>query len=169
MEFENVVKERYSTCSFDGKPVAKDDLEKILNAGRLAPTGCNLQPQKIFVLQTEDALAKMDSVTPCRYGAGTALLVCSDRNVAWNMPNGFSSFEQDASIVATHMLLEATNIGVDNIWTGIYERDKVRAAFGLPDNLEPICFIDLGHATADCKPRAWHNQRKPLEETVTLM
>lgn len=126
MEFERVIKERYSTCSFDGKPVEKEQLERILNAGRIAPTGCNNQPQKIYVLQSAEALKKMDSVSACRYGAGTVLLVCSDRKIAWHMPNGFSSLEQDASIVATHMLLEATNIGVDNIWTGIYERNKVR-------------------------------------------
>lgn len=169
MEFEKVIKERYSTCSFDGKPVGKNQLERILNAGRIAPTACNNQPQKIYVLQSAEALKKMDTVSACRYGAGTALLVCSDRNIAWHMPNGFSSFEQDASIVATHMLLEAANIGLDNIWTGIYEREKVRAAFGLPDNIEPICFIDLGHATADCRPRAWHSQRKPLTETVSFI
>ena len=166
MEFTKVVESRYSTTRFDGRPLEKEKLEKILSTASLAPTACNFQPQKIFVLESADAQAKMDAMTPCRYGAGTALLVCCDKNIAWKMPNGFTSLEQDASIVATHILLAAKDSGVDSCWAGIFDRAKAIDVFGLPENLVPICFIDLGYAAGDCKPRDWHFRRKPLEETV---
>ena len=59
MEFNELVKARYSCKNFDGRAVDKEQLEKILEAGRLAPTAKNLQEQKIYVAQSEDALAKI--------------------------------------------------------------------------------------------------------------
>ena len=169
MEFEKVIAGRYSTTAFDGRVPDKDVVTRILDAARLAPTACNFQPQKIYVLESEEALAKMDQMTPCRYGAGLALLVCCDRNIAWKMPNGFTSLEQDASIVATHILLAATANGVDNIWCGIFDREKAVKVFDLPENIVPICFIDLGYAAEGSKPRKWHFERKTLGETVEYM
>ena len=71
MDFMETVKNRYSCKNFDGRPVPQDKLNAILEAGRLAPTAKNLQEQHIYVAQTPQALAKIDVVTPCRYGAST--------------------------------------------------------------------------------------------------
>ena len=65
MEFNEVVKARYSCKEFDGRAVDKEQLDAILEAGRLAPTAKNLQEQKIYVVQSEEALAKIDKLTPC--------------------------------------------------------------------------------------------------------
>ena len=75
MEFTEVIKERYSCKKFDGRAVEKEQLEAILQAGRLAPTAKNLQEQRVYVVQSEEGLAKIDRITPCRYNAGTVLLV----------------------------------------------------------------------------------------------
>ncbi|MCF0237870.1 MAG: nitroreductase family protein, partial [Sphaerochaetaceae bacterium] len=64
MEFFETVKQRYACKSYDGRPVPTDILNKILEAGRLAPTAKNLQEQRIYVLQSEESKAKMDSLTP---------------------------------------------------------------------------------------------------------
>ena len=71
MEFKEVVKNRYSCKKFDGREITDEQLEAILEAGRLAPTAKNLQEQHIYVAQTGEALAKIDKATPCRYGAPT--------------------------------------------------------------------------------------------------
>ena len=78
MEFSELVKARYSCKKFDGRPVEKAQLDAILEAGRLAPTAKNLQEQRIYVVQSEEGLAKVDQVTPCRYNAGTVLIVAFD-------------------------------------------------------------------------------------------
>lgn len=75
MEFAEVIKDRYSCKKFDGRPVEKEQLDAILEAGRLAPTAKNLQEQRIYVVQSAEGLAKIDKLTPCRYGAGTVLVV----------------------------------------------------------------------------------------------
>lgn len=165
MEFERVIKERFSTRMFKTTKIKEEDLKKILEAGRLAPTAKNLQPQKIYVIQTEEGLNKIDKITPCRYNAQTCLLVCSDKNIAWTNEN-YSSYEMDACIVATHMLLEATNIGINNIWIRMFKREEVQKEFNLKENIIPICIIPLGYKKEECKPSPLHTIRKDIKETV---
>ena len=71
MDFMEVLKKRYSCKKFDGRKISKEQLDAILEAGRLAPTAKNLQEQKIYVVQSDEGLEKIDRITPCRYGAGT--------------------------------------------------------------------------------------------------
>ena len=75
MEFKDVVKERYSCKKYDSRQISDEQLAAILEAGRLAPTAKNLQEQRIYVLQSPEALAIVDELTPCRYGAPTVIAV----------------------------------------------------------------------------------------------
>ena len=110
MEFREVVKNRYSCKKYDGRKVDKAHLHNILEAGRLAPTAKNLQEQRIYVLQSADALAKIDQATPCRYGAPTVLVVAFDKNEVFTYPGGKrDSGAEDATIVATHLILAAAD------------------------------------------------------------
>ena len=164
MELEKVIKERFSTRMFKTQILEQEKIEKILEAGR-APTAKNNQPQKIYVVKSSKGLEKIDKVTPCRYNAPVCLLVCSDKNIAWSKEE-YSSYEMDACIVATHMMLEATNLGVNSVWIRMFERNEVASTFNLPENIIPICIIPLGYKEDICKPSPLHNQRKPLSETV---
>ena len=74
MEFNKVIRERYACKKFDGRRVEQAQLDAILEAGRLAPTAKNLQEQRVYVVQSEAGLAKLDKATPCRYGASTCLV-----------------------------------------------------------------------------------------------
>ncbi len=115
MEFSEVVKNRYSCKKFDGRPVEPAKLEAILQAGRLAPTAKNLQEQRIYVVQSEEGLAKLDQATPCRYGASTVLVVAFDKTNVFTYPGGKrDSGVEDATIVATHLMLAAADAGVDS-------------------------------------------------------
>ena len=122
MEFTEVIKERYSCKKFDGRPVEKEQLDAILEAGRLAPTAKNLQEQRIYVVQSAEGLAKIDKLTPCRYGAGTVLVVAFDSENVFTYPGGKrDSGIEDASIVATHLMLAAKNVGVDSCWINFFD------------------------------------------------
>ena len=112
MEFTKVVAERYSCKNFSTRKVAAEKLTEILEAGRLAPTAKNFQEQRIYVLQSEESLAKLDKVTPCRYGAPTCLVVAFDKNSVFPYPGGKrDSGVEDAAIVATHLMLAAAALG----------------------------------------------------------
>ncbi len=167
MEFTDVASQRYSCKKYDGKPVSEESLKSILEAGRLAPTAKNLQEQKIYVVRSEEGLAKIDQITPCRYGAATVLVVCFDKTNVFTYPGGKrDSGIEDASIVATHMMLAACNAGVDSCWINFFDPDKAHEILGLPENEEVLMLLDLGYAAEGTGPLPNHGKRKDLSETV---
>ena len=170
MEFREVVKNRYSCKKFSGDKVAPEKIEAILEAGRVAPTAKNLQEQHIYVVQSEEMLAKIDALTPCRYNAPTVLVVAFDKNNVFTYPGEKrDSGVEDATIVATHMILAAEDEGVDSCWVNFFDPDKAAEALGLPENEEVLMLMDLGYAAEGAGPLANHDSRKPLSETVTYL
>lgn len=170
MEFKEVIKNRYSCKKFGDKPVEKEKLDAILSAGRLAPTAKNLQEQKIYVVQSEEGLAKIDQITPCRYGAGTVIVVAYDKNNVFTYPGEKRDTGiEDATIVATHMILAAADEGVDSCWINFFDPEKAEDILGLPENEEILMLLDLGYAAEGAGPLANHESRKDISETVNYI
>lgn len=170
MEFKEVVKNRYSCKKYDAKKVEREKLAAILEAGRLAPTAKNLQEQHIYVVESEENLAKIDKLTPCRYGAPTVLVVAFDKNNVFTYPGEKrDSGVEDASIVATHLMLAAYDEGVDSCWLNYFDPDQMARELGLPENEEVLMLLDLGYAAEGSGPLGTHNSRKPISETVSYM
>jgi len=170
MEFKDVVKNRYSCKKYNGKKVEEDKLEAILNAGRLAPTAKNLQEQRIYVVQSEEMFAKIDAITPCRYNAGTVVVVAFNTKNVFTYPGGQrDSGIEDATIVATHMILAAADEGVDSCWVNNFDPELMKEALGLPEEEEVLMLMDLGYGDVGAGPLPNHGKRKGLEETVTYL
>ena len=170
MEFKEVIKNRYSCKKYCDRQVETEKLEAILNAGRLAPTAKNLQEQHIYVIQSVEGLAKIDAVTPCRYGAPTVLVIAFDKNNVFTYPGGKrDSGVEDATIVATHMILAAADEGVDSCWINFLDPVKLAEGLGLPESEEILMVMDLGYAAEGAGPLPNHESRKELSETVTYM
>lgn len=165
MEFNDVIRKRTATRKFSNKKILQEDISKILEAGNLAPTAKNLQPQFIYVVVSLEGLEKIDKITPCRYSAQCCLLVCSDKDKAFHKDE-YSTFEIDATIVATHMILEATNLNIDSTWIEAFDKNEAKDIFEIDDNLEPVCIINLGYKTDDCPENSMHNQRKNINEMI---
>ena len=168
MEFMDVVTGRESIRKYDGRKPTEEQINQILEAGRWAPTAFNKQPQRVFILESDEALSKMDQVHPCRYKAPVVLLVCGDATAAAGHGDN-STAAVDATIAATHMLLAAYNAGVDSVWAGVHEPEKTREVFGLPETMVPICFIDLGFRPEGFRGNRDHGKRNPLESMITRL
>ena len=169
MDFMELAKERYSVRSYSGKPVEQEKIDLILKAAQLAPTAVNFQPQRIYVLKSEEAMAKINRLCRCIYGAPMVFLICSDERKTWKSQTerGYSSGEMDCSIVCTHMMLEAWDLGIGSCWVRGFDKNKIAEAYGLPENLEPVAFLPLGYPAEGSHPaKGWHDKRKSLEETV---
>lgn len=176
MEFKEVIQQRYSCKKYDGRQISKEQLNEILEAGRVAPTAKNLQEQHIYVIQSIEKLAVVDRHTPCRYSAPTVLVVAFDTKNVYTYPTSAGpetdrrqSGIEDAAIVATHMMLAAANAGVDSCWLNCIHVDDLRKDLGLPENEDILMLLDLGFAAEDTKPLPNHFSRKPLNETVTYL
>lgn len=170
MEFTEVIQNRYSCKNYSNTQISREQLEAILEAGRVAPTAKNLQEQHIYVIQSPEGLAKIDGATPCRYGAPTVLAVAYDRSNVYTYPGEKrTSGIEDASIVATHMLLAAYDAGVDSCWLNCFDPEALARDLNLPENEEILMLLDLGFASEEGKPLPNHFARKPLSETVSYL
>lgn len=165
MEFIDVVKKREAIRKYKSDVVDSDTINKILEVARLAPTAKNMQPQMIYVVTSKEGLDIIDKSSPCRYNAPVVLLVCGNKNIACKVGND-STIEMDTSIVATHLMLAATNYGVDNTWIKAFDKDIIKSEFNLEDEIVPICMILLGYRSDNYIKNPQHDIRKPLSETV---
>ena len=170
MGFVELAAKRYSCKKYGEGQVDQEALDQILETGRLAPTARNSQEQRVYVLRSEEALAKIDELTRCRFGAPVVLMVAFDKGGAFTYPGQrYDSGVEDATIVATHLILAAADAGVDSCWVNLFDPDEAAKAFDLPDNEQVVALIDLGHAAEDAGPLPNHGKRKPLDETVTYL
>ena len=168
MNYDLIVKKREAVRMFKSDKLDREIINKILDYGRLAPTAKNLQPQKIYVIESEDGIKKIDECTPCRYNAPVVLLVCCDKNIAWSKGN-YDTCDMDGSIVATFMMLGATSLGIDTIWVKMFDENKIKELFELDDNIVPICLMPIGYRKPEYKGSINHNNRKDLKEIVKFV
>lgn len=168
MDFMDLVKARYSVRSFDPREVEKEQLDLVLEAGQLAPTAANRQPQRILVITGEAGMEKLRGCTAYTFDAPMALLVCTDTSLSWKRKyDDNDSGEIDAAIVATHMMMEAAELGLGSTWVGSFEPDALRSAFSIPEALIPVCLLPMGYPSADSQIPPSHFTRKDIFETVS--
>ena len=151
--------------------IEQETLDRILEAGNLAPTGCNNQPQRIYVLKSDEAIARIRSLSRCAFDAPVVLLVALDETADWKSPleAGCRAGIQDVSIVADHMMLAAWNIGVGSCWVNYFKPSEVKAAFDLPRNETPILLMTLGYPADDAKPLKLHDESKDMHAIIKLL
>jgi len=167
MEFDKVVSGRYSVRKFKPEHLEKVHIDSILDAAHKAPTGCNYQPQRILVLNTDAAIEKLKKCTKCHFNAPTAMLVCYNKEETWKRPyDGALSAPVDAAIVTTHMTLAAYNLGVGSCWVMHFDPSEMRKTFAIPENIEPLALLVMGYPADDAKPLDMHFKYRPMEETV---
>lgn len=170
MEFLQLSEARYSLRKFSDRPVEAEKLAAILEAGRNAPTAHNLQPQRIFVLRSPEALEKADACTAAHFHPPVILAVAYDPEAAWKREtDGKNHGEIDASIAATQMMLEAADLGLGTTYVGMFEPEKLLAAFPEMAGLCPIAMLPLGYPAEGAHPSRLHADRKPLEELVKYL
>lgn len=171
MDFMKLAKERFSVRKFTDKPVEQEKLDLILEAGRVAPTAHNNQPQKIYVLQSEEALAKINGLCRCIFGAKTVLMITNDKNIEWKNPleEGVYAGVEDVSIVATHMMLAAWEQGIGSCWVNYFAPSEIAKAFNLPENEQLVLLLPLGYAAEGAAPAPLHEASRDLKEMVEYL
>lgn len=170
MRFEELARKRFSCKKFCDKKIDDTTLSYILECGRLAPTAKNNQEQHIYVAVSDESLKKIDECTPCRYGAPVVLVVAFDKHNVYHYPGDTrDSGIEDASIVATHLMLAAADADVNSCWINCFNPENLHAALGLPENEEILMILDLGYAAEDAKSLQNHDIRRPLSETVSYL
>ena len=170
MEFVKLSAERYSLRKFSDRPVEAEKLAAVLEAGRNAPTAHNLQPQRIFVLRSPEALEKADGCMGSHFHPPVILAVACDLEEAWKREtDGKNHGEIDAAIAATQMMLQAADLGLGTTYVGMFEPEKLWAAFPEMQGTMPVAMLTLGYPAEGAHPSRLHASRKPLEELVKYL
>lgn len=168
MAFLDLARERYSLRTFSDRPVEQEKLDLVLEAALIAPTGKNIQPWRIHVLRSAEALAKINELSPCIFGAPLVLLFTYDRSEDWQSPleADVRSGVEDVSIVATHAMLEATELGLGTIWVNLFPNTETERAFDLPTTERSVLLMPIGYAAEGAHPSRLHAQTRALDELV---
>lgn len=167
MNFAQLAEARYSVRKFDTRKVEAEKVEAILRVGRIAPTACNNQPQRILVIDDAAGMAKLALCTSYTFGAPMAFLVCYDRSKSWVRSfDNDNSGEVDASIATTHMMLQAADLELGTTWVGYFDPVKVKKEFALPEAVVPVAILPLGYPAAAAKPASLHAKKLPPREVV---
>lgn len=157
---------RHSVRKFKKESIAQEKIDQILKAASAAPTAHNNQPQNIIVVKSEEGLALLRKCTECHYHAPLAFIISYDKNKEWKRSyDGKTSGDIDASIVTTHMMLEATELGIGSTWIMYFIPEAVKQEFELPDNIEPVAILVMGYP--DDNMPVTHRKYRDLEEYVS--
>ncbi|SMP59238.1 nitroreductase family protein [Anoxynatronum buryatiense] len=167
MDFIELAKRRCTTRGFIDKPIGKDDLGRILSAGRLAPTACNKQPQRIIVVQREENIRKVQKAYQT-FGATCVLIVSQDKRNALIRPfDEKCSGDLDIGIICDHMMLAARELNIGSVMVGLFDPKIIRKEFNIPEYIEPTALLILGYpASGFLSPDRHETERKPLMDTV---
>ena len=160
MNFLELAKERYSVRKYASTTVEASKLENILEAGRVAPTAANKQPQRFLVISSSEGLTKLSKAANI-HGAPLAVVVCAMKDTAWKRPqDGHLMVDIDTTIATTHMMLQAWSEGVGSCWITWFDPAIVRSEFSLPDNVVPVNILSLGYAQGEAQTPCRHQQQR---------
>jgi len=171
MEFNDVIKNRYSVRKYTDEIVSQELIDEILEVGRIAPSGNNSQPTVVYLLDEEklaklkeSSISKETRISPGAFKSKQAFLICYDKNKELKRPpDKFAFGITDSTIVTTYMMLKITELGLGSVWIGYFHPDSIKTVLQLPDNLEVSAILTFGHIHKSSKPDP-KATRKPLED-----
>lgn len=168
MDFNTVIQNRYSCRAFAARTIEQEKVDRILEAGRIAPTAVNKQPVHLWAVSNPDTLEAIKDVTRSNYGAPLLLVVGCRPSDAWvRRYDGKNGAEVDASIVATYLMLAAENEGLPTLWVGSFDPALLKGILPGTDGYELVAMINVGYPASDSTPSAMHGTRIPMGEFVT--
>ena len=164
--FMSQVLDRYSCRSYDSeRPVSREEILKVLEAARLAPSACNRQPWTFVAVTDSDLKARILAKSrPAFLEAPVLLVACGHHDIAWHRPaDNKDHTDVDVSIAVEHICLAASTLGLGTCWVCSFDVEGTRQALGLPDHVEPIALIPLGYPAT---PEIPEKTRKPMDEIL---
>lgn len=172
MEFTDLIKTRESIRNYDpSRPVSEEVLRRIIDAGRIAPSACNLQPWKFLLVSSPAALEKVRDCYNRDWfrDAPHVLVVVGLMDKSWKRSfDGYNSVETDAAIAMTHIILAAENEGVGTCWIAHFDPAKLRKALGITASQEVYGITPLGYQRPGFN-KSGEKRRKDFSEVVEIL
>lgn len=165
MDFSELITSRYSVRAYRPDPIEDEKLQVVLEAARLAPTAANRQPFQLIVIHTANHEKEIGKIYSRSWfvQAPVIICVCAISSQAWiRESDRFNARLIDATIVADHLILAATNLGLGTCWIAAFNVEAARSVLQLPDEVEPVIFTPIGYPADQPGLKI----RKPMIELV---
>ncbi len=170
MEFLELAKRRYSCRKLEPTQISDETLEQILEAARIAPTAVNAQPFKMFVMKSDEAKDVIHKATRFTFGADTFVIVAAEQHEGYVRKSDNLNFTVvDATIAATHIMLQIEDMGYATTWVGAFDPDILIEAYPQMKDLLLIGIFPIGKAAEDAKPSVKHTERKELNQLLETL
>ncbi len=152
--YDNILARR-SIRHFMETKVEREKIDLLLRAAMAAPSACNLQPWAFVVVDDEQLLEKVKRTAPGQgeYNAPLAIVVCG---VTEHLPWKSDAWMQECGAAAQNMLLCAVEQGLGGVWIGGFDGDALQDVLGIPDDVQPMCILELGYPAYKLAPKTWH-------------
>lgn len=167
MEFYDVIKKRKSIRKYKSDPIPHDVLNRILDAGRIAPSAKNYQPWHFIVIKDPEIKKNVAEASRGQHWMADADVIvcgCALMDIVWSRMGGYmSSFAVDITIAMDHMILAAANEGLGTCWIGAFDEKQVKEILEVPDNVHVVALTPIGYPAQEPKDRG----RKALNEIIS--
>lgn len=164
MDFQDLIRRRRSIRGYRPHPIPDDVLRRVLEAGRIAPTACNLQAFRLLVVTEPETRRRMQAVyrQDWFYTAPVILVGCVLPDQAWRRRDGWSAADVDLAIVMDHIILAATDEGLGTCWVCAFDEAKAKEILRVPPEVRISAMTPLGYPDKAPDPFT----RKRLEDLV---
>jgi nitroreductase len=162
----DAIEKRYSVRHYKDQPVEEDKLAEVLEAARLAPSGCNNQPWKLVVVRDHSAICGMvHAIRGQQFVEQAPVLIVACKNgEGYNIGHRYDGAIIDVAIALDHMTLQAASMGLGTCWLGNYDGNEIRAILDIPSENPVVAILALGYPD-DSHPHC-PRPRKPLSDIV---
>jgi len=162
MDFTDVIIKRRSHRKFKEDIIEDEILERIIEAGRLAPTWSNKQGARYIIVKSKSLIKEIADATSQKWIESVPMLivVCIAPSRSGKNISGLEYFTVDASICMEHIVLAATNEGLGTCWVGLFNEDKIKDALSIPEKVRVIALTPLGYSRYTPREQI----RKPIEQ-----
>lgn len=159
MSLVDVILSRRSIRRFEQKEIPKDILDKILEAGRQAPSAANRQPWHFIVLTDNQIKGELSKWLFTRHIKNSPVTIVGCANTGL-LDRRWSTI--GTSIALQNMVIAAWAMGVGSCWIGGFKENKVKKLLNIPDKWKVVALVSFGYPSE--KPHA--KRRKPIERIV---
>ncbi|MCG8453798.1 MAG: nitroreductase family protein [Spirochaetales bacterium] len=167
MDVLKLIRERRTARSFTGEPIDPEVLDRILDAGRMAPSAKNRQAWRFVAVQKSELKAAMADAS---YGdrrvldAGCVVAICTT-NIHYTMPNGQSSYPMDLSFATAFMMMQAESEGLSSALLGTYDERSIKDILTVPHAMRVALLLAIG-AKGEEEPTRL--ERHPMDRVVSF-
>ena len=166
--FLDLARDRYSCRAFSDRPVEAEKIDALLEAAVVAPTAVDKQPWHAWVVEAPDAVARLAACTRFHFDARVIVVLGAAPEEAWvRKYDGRNFADVDASIVGTHVMLAAHDLGLGTTWVGHFDAPAVKEAFPEMAPYDLVALFPLGYPAEGDEPAPMHFKRRSMEELVT--